>query len=201
MPKIILKGITQINDPVLEEVNERPDGARVLPVSEHFMWTSLIFAVPVMLLCIALIFVKRYMMQDFPMIRWMIPAGILLGILCCMLHELLHAVLQPQGATAYIGFIPSKFMFYMKCKEPLSKRRFIVMSLLPAVLGVIPMAAFLGCEQPMLNSIFWPMAMIGLVSPAPDYLNVYHVLKKVPKGAYIQDDTEGMCWFKKEEIQ
>lgn len=39
----------------------------------------------------------------------------------------------------------------------------------------------------------WSMAIIGLVSPLPDYLNVYCVLKQVLKGAYIQDDKDGMC--------
>ncbi len=37
------------------------------------------------------------------------------------------------------------------------------------------------------------MGPIGLVSLCPDYLNVYCVLKQVPKGAYIQDDESGMC--------
>jgi len=197
VPKIVFKGITKADDPVLLEVKERPQGAKELRVSEHYMWTSLVFALPCMLLCLALLFVKKEMMQDFPMIRPMIPLGILLGIACCLLHELLHAVLQPKEATAYIGFIPSQFMFYMKCKEPISKKRFIAMALLPMILGVIPLIAFLVSENQTLNAIFWPMAMIGLVSPAPDYLNVYHIIRQVPAGAYIQDAPQGMCWFVK----
>ena len=43
----------------------------------------------------------------------------------------------------------------------------------------------------------WAMAVIGLVSPSPDYLNVYCVLKQVPNGSYIQDDKDGICWFGK----
>lgn len=161
------------------------------------MAVSLIFSVPIVLLCFILIFVKKNLMGDFPVLRHIIPVGIILGILCCFIHELLHAMIQPRGEKVYIGFIPAKFIFYMKCKEPLSKSRFVLMELLPAILGIIPLIVFMISNNQMLNSIMWPMAVIGLVSPSPDYLNVFCVLRQVPRGAYIQDDIQAMCWFEK----
>ena len=178
-------------------MNERPKNAKILNIPENNMLVSLIFAIPLMIFCFCLIFVKKNMMNDFPMIRHYIPIGIVLGFLCCLIHELLHAIPQPKGAKVYIGFIPSKFIFYMKCKEPLLKGKFILMSLLPILLGIVPLIIFMISNNQILNSIMWAMAMIGLVSPSPDYLNVYCVLKQVPKKAYIQDDKEGLCWFKK----
>lgn len=83
----------------------------------------------------------------------------------------------------------------MKCKEPLIKKRFILMELLPIILGIVPIAIFMISNNQIFNSIMWAMGVIGLVSPSPDYLNVYLVLKQVPKGAFIQDDENGMCWF------
>lgn len=197
MPNIIFKGITKINDPIFDEVNKRPKNAKVLHIPENNMVVSIVFAVPFIILCIALIFVKKSMTNDFPMIRHIIPVGIVLGILYCFIHELLHAIPQPKGAKVYIGFIPSKFIFYMKCKEPLTRGRFILMSLLPILLGIVPLIIFMVSNNQILNSITWTMAMIGLVSPSPDYLNVYCVLKQVPKGAYIQDEKAGLCWFEK----
>ena len=195
MPNIIFKGITKENDSIFDEVNERPKNAKTINIPQNNMLVSLIFAIPFTVLCFCLIFVKKKMMGDFPMIRHFIPIGIILGILFCFVHELLHALPQPKGAKVYIGFIPSKFIFYMKCKEPLIKKRFILMELLPIILGIVPIAIFMISNNQILNSIMWAMGVIGLVSPSPDYLNVYLVLKQVPKGAFIQDDENGMCWF------
>ena len=196
MSKIIFKGITKANDSLFSEVNKKPKGSKKLSIPKNNMLVSLIFGLPFILLCFILIFVKKDMMNDFPMISHIIPIGVVLGIITCFFHELLHAVIMPKGSTAYVGFVPSKFLFYMKCKEALSKKRFILMSLLPIILGIIPLIIFMFSNNQILNSIMWPMAMIGLVSPSPDYLNIYSVLRQVPNGAYIQEDVDGLCWFK-----
>ncbi len=195
MPKIIFKGITKEDDPILNEVNEMPKKAKVLNIPKNNMMVSLIFAIPFMILCFILIYVKKDIMNDFPMIRSFIPLGIILGFLTCFIHELLHAIPQSKDAKVYIGFIPKSFVFYMKCKEPIKKGRFILMSLLPMILGIIPLIIFMISSNQILNSIMWPMAIIGLTSPSPDYLNVYFVLKEVPNKAYIQDKEDGLCWF------
>lgn len=196
MPKIIFKGITKENDPIFMEVNAQPKTAKKLYIPDNNMLVSLVFAIPLIIICLGLIFFKKNIMQDFPMLRHFIPLGIILGILCCFIHEILHALVNTKYAEVYIGFIPTKFIFYMKCKEPLSKKRFIIMSLLPVLLGIIPLIVFLISNNQILNAIMWPMGVIGLVSPSPDYLNVYCVLKQVPNNAYIQDTKNGMCWFK-----
>jgi hypothetical protein len=87
----------------------------------------------------------------------------------------------------------------MKCKAELSKKRFIAMSLLPIILGIIPLIVFTVApiEYKILNSMMWSMAMIGLVSPITDYMNVYHVLKEVPNNGYIQDGEDGLYWYEK----
>lgn len=197
MPNIIFKGITKETDPIFDEVNKRPKNAKTLNIPKNNMLVSSLFAIPITILCFILLFIKKNMMNDFPMIRTFIPVGIILGFLCCFIHELLHAIPQPKDAKVYIGLIPSKLIFYMKCKEPISKGRFILMSLLPVILGIVPLIIFMLSENQILNSIMWAMAVIGLISPSPDYLNVCCVIKQVPKGAYIQDDKDGMCWFKK----
>lgn len=197
MPNIIFKGITKASDPIFDEINEKPKKAKTLNIPKHNMLVSLIFALPFIILCFILMFVKKDIMNEFPIIPFFVPIGIILGILCCFIHELLHAIVQPKKAKVYIGFIPSQFIFYMKSKEPLSKRRFILMAILPILLGIVPLIIFMLSNNQILNGIMWPMAMIGLVSPSPDYLNIFLVLKNVPKGAYIQDDKDGMCYFVK----
>lgn len=195
MAHIVFKGLTKADDPILEEILPTPKGARTLRLPANPMAVSMLYGIPMMLLCFAALLIKRNMMNDFPMVRSLLPLGLLLGLACCFVHEWLHALPQPKGATAYIGLIPRHFMFYMKCKEPLSRGRFILMSLLPVVLGVLPLAGFMLSGSQELNAILWPMAMIGLVSPSPDYQHVAQVLRQVPKGARIQDSEDGMCWY------
>lgn len=59
MPNIIFKGITQANNPIFDEVNEKPKNAEILNIPENNMLVSLIFAIPFMILCFCLIFVKK----------------------------------------------------------------------------------------------------------------------------------------------
>lgn len=77
---------------------------------------------------------------------------------------------------------------------PLSKKRFILMCLLPYILGIIPFICFIisPSNNLILNAILWGMAFLGMASPYPDAYNVYQVIKQVPKGKKVQfyeDDT------------
>jgi len=36
---------------------------------------------------------------------------------------------------------------------------------------------------------------MGLISPAPDYMDVLIILRKVPKGAMIQATENGLVWY------
>lgn len=193
MPHIIFKGIARADDPDLLAVNPKPAGARDLrlsSVAEQVLWM-----LPGFFLCITSMIMKARLTGRFPLLAPLLPVGVLLGILACFLHELLHALPQPKGAVVYIGFIPRGFLFFMKCKEPISRRRFVLMALLPVTLGVIPLALFWFSTSSALCALWWPMAMIGFLSPAPDYANVFHILREVPPKGRIQDAEQGLCWF------
>ena len=119
--------------------------------------------------------------------------GLLIGIALLLVHELLHAIVYPKGVATYIGII-KPFTFCSLASYPLSKSRFIVMCLLPYILGIIPFIIFwiLPANYSEINSIFWAIALMGIASPSPDAYNVYQVIKQVPKGKKVQfyvDDT------------
>ena len=38
-------------------------------------------------------------------------------------------------------------------------------------------------------------SFMGLISPAPDYMDVLIILRKVPKGAMIQATENGLVWY------
>lgn len=192
MPKMIWKGIT--NPDFVFKTGDLPDNSQIIHIPENPMRRSVLFAIPFILLCF---FVLWERLKSFSLDKPYLLIGIVLSILLCTVHELLHAIVYPKKYNAYIGIIPKEFIFYMSCSAPLRKKRFILMSLLPMILGVIPLAVFV-CMPPdyrILDAILWPMAMMGLVSPSPDYMNVYYVLKEVPRNAYIQDGENGLYWF------
>lgn len=193
MAKIIFKGIASPDDPDLLAVNPHPANAHDLPLPTVRL--QILFMLPAFLVCMGCMAAKARLTGRFPLFAPLIPVGILLGVLGCLVHELLHALPQPKGARAYIGFIPKGFLFFMKCKEPVSRRRFIFMALLPVAWGALPLALFWFSENPPLNALLWPMAMIGLTSPSPDYANVRRILREVPPNGLIQDDVDGLCWF------
>lgn len=195
MPKIKFKLFTKVNDPILAREGKIPKNSVTIKMPKNSIIISLLFTIPLLILMFILYYIKQDIMIDFSMKINYVVLGTILGILCCFIHELLHAIVMPKNADVYIGFIPKKFMFYMKYKEPISKKRFILMSLIPLLLGIIPLIIFIISNNEILNSIMWPMAMIGLVAPASDYLNVYLVLKKVPNGSYIKEVEDGLCYF------
>jgi hypothetical protein len=54
------------------------------------------------------------------------------------------------------------------------------MSLLPFVLGIVPLTLFLSGapEHDFLNWFFFGMAAVGMVSPSPDIFNVWTVCRQ-----------------------
>ena len=90
-----------------------------------------------------------------------------------------------------------KFAAFAVCHEPISKRRFVIMSLMPMLLGIIPLAIFLlSPPNAFLSGICIPMGIIGMLSPMPDYMDVHIICKQVPKGAFVHTQNDGFYWYK-----
>ena len=69
----------------------------------------------------------------------------------------------------------------------MSKRRFILMCLLPFVLGIIPLIVFIlsPAENTMLNGFMFGAASMGMFSPYSDVYNVITVLRQTKKNEKI----------------
>ena len=96
-----------------------------------------------------------------------------------MIHEWLHGIVYPRNALVTIGKITGKISFVALASYPLKRRRFIVMCLLPFVLGIIPLLIIIvsPAEYRELNGLMFGMSCMGMVSPFPDVYNVFIVLK------------------------
>lgn len=101
--------------------------------------------------------------------------GFCLGYICLVIHEWLHGIVYPRNALVTIGKITGKISFVALASYPLKRRRFIVMCLLPFVLGIIPLLIFIvsPADYRELNGLMFGMSCMGMVSPFPDVYNVF----------------------------
>ncbi len=124
-----------------------------------------------------------------------VALGFILGFFVGMpVHELLHAVVYPKEATVYIGIMPKQFAAVALASYPISRGRFVLMSLLPAILGAVPLVIFLmspGTNR-ALNGAMIGLVAMGLISPYPDYFNVYQALKQTKKGCLLQFEKDDL---------
>lgn len=120
-------------------------------------------------------------------------AGSAIGAVLMIVHEWLHGIVYPKEANVTIGKIKGKATFVALASYPLKRSRFIIMSLLPFILGIVPLMLFIfsPAECRILSGIMFGMACMGMVSPFPDIFNVITVLRKANKNdaiMFYQDD-------------
>lgn len=161
--------------------------------SKEQMIKALPFLIPAIIIMFLAMFIKTYIAKDIIIKGWAIFIGLFIGFVILLVHEILHAIVYPRKVNKYIGIVkPFSAVVLVSC--PLSRKRFILMSVLPYILGIIPLICFIlsSSDNLILNAILWGMAFLGMASPYPDAYNVYQVIKQVPKGRKVQfyeDDT------------
>lgn len=106
--------------------------------------------------------------------------GFFLGFLFLIIHEWLHAIVYPGKAAVTIGKLKGRLVFVALASFPLKRSRFIVMCLLPFLLGVIPLILFVlsSPRNTIFNGLLFGMACMGMISPYPDVYNVILVLQQ-----------------------
>lgn len=163
---------------------------------ENIFRASLVYGIPALLLCCAVIAVKWFVLREVAMHPLYMPLGLILGMLLLPVHEYLHALCYAKNNTVYVGVCAKKFAAFAVCHEPISRRRFIVMSLAPMLLGALPLAIFLFAPpNALLSGLCVPSGIIGMLSPMPDYMDVHLVLSQVPRGATIHSSNSGIYWY------
>lgn len=148
------------------------------------------------LCCLLIIFLKKRVLGWPNPSPVYVPIGVLLGLLLLPVHEMLHACCFQRGQTVYIGISLEKFAAFAVCHEPISRKRYIVMSLAPVLLGLLPALLFLLFSQTSVSSaLLIPVMVMGFLSPMPDYRDVYQVLRQTPSQAMIQSQNSGLFWY------
>lgn len=198
MPKIIWKGIIKNEDDFPS--SNIPKDAKRLNTEEDIkkmQIKALPFMIPsvvVLLLCMLL----KTLIAGEKIINFLfIFIGVIVGLFLLIVHELLHAIVYPKNAIVYIGIMPKSFTAVALSSSPIKRNRFIVSSILPIILGIIPLMIFCFSSNDLkeLNGLMFGMAVMGMISVYPDFYNVHCVLKQVPKNAFIQNDKNTTYYF------
>ena len=193
MPKIKWIGLIKEEKMKEYQVGELSKNAKKMNMpttSKEMMIKALPFIIPAFVILFLSVYFKS---GEFFLLRLYIIIGVLLGFLALIIHELLHAIVYPKNANVYIG-IAKPITFVALASYPLKKEKFILMCLLPYILGIIPLILFwiMPITDMKIHSILFGLSAMGLGSPYPDLFNVYQVLKQTPKNCKIQfykDDT------------
>ena len=173
-----------------------PNRAKAIDMPADIFKSSMAYGMLPLVLCGAIIAAKWLILQEREINPVYVPIGILLGLLLMPVHELLHALCYEKGQKVYIGISLKKFAAFAVCHEPISKRRFIVMSLMPVLLGVVPFVVFLlAPPNGILSGICIPLGVMGVLSPMPDYMAVSIVCRQVPPKAYVHTQNHGFYWY------
>lgn len=176
-----------------EELDEQAVKMKMPKSSKEQMIKAIPFLIPAIIVMFLAMVIKTYIAKDIVIKGWGILIGLLIGFILLFVHEFLHAIVYPKKIKKYIGIV-KPFTPVALASYPLSKKRFVLMCLLPYILGIIPLICFAiaPSNNLILNAILWGIAFLGMVSPYPDAYNVYQVIKQVPKGKKVQfyeDDT------------
>ena len=193
MPKIKWIGLIKeekMKDYQVGELSKNAKKMNMPTTSKEMMIKALPFIIPALVILFLSVSFKS---GEFFLLRLYIIIGVLLGFLALIIHELLHAIVYPKNANVYIG-IAKPITFVALASYPLKKEKFILMCLLPYILGIIPLILFwiMPITDMKIHSILFGLSAMGLGSPYPDLFNVYQVLKQTPKNCKIQfykDDT------------
>lgn len=158
---------------------------------------SLPFAAVMFVFCFAVMFIKTYSAGDMLFSPLFVPLGALMGLILMAVHELLHAIVYPSGAEVAVGVIPKQLAAVALVSYPLSRKRFAFMSLLPLVLGLVPLAVFLFLPADMkrLSGVMFGAAIMGCISVAPDVYNVFQMIRQSPGNSKIQFHGDDMYYI------
>lgn len=198
MPKMIWKGIIKSEKDF--PTADIPENAKKIDSEEDMkkmQIKALPFMIPSVFLCFLGMFVKTFIANEKVINVGFLFLGIIIGFFLIIVHELLHAIAFPKNATIYIGIMPKSFTAVALSSSPVKRNRFIFLSILPVVLGLIPFVIFCLSSNYLkgLNGILFGMSIMGMISVYPDIYNVCNILKVVPKNGIIQNNKNETYYY------
>ena len=160
-----------------------------------------LFVIPVIILIILAIILKSYLIGEGIYIVYFNFPAIILALLSIFPHELLHAICFPKNQKVQLWLMPAFMGAFVVSTAPISKRRFIFLSLLPnVVFGLIPLIIWLFLPQDTeLAAFVFTFSILCLSFGVGDYLNVFNASLQMPKGSIQQLSGMNSYWYMPDE--
>ena len=156
---------------------------------------SALFAVPLLAIAVLFLLVKINTM-GVRIDRTSFFIGIGIALIFTAAHELLHAVCFPSGHEVIMYY--TSMGLGITSIAPLSKKRFLLINLLPMVkLGIVPLIVwlFLPKDCVVVNSILFAFSFFHLGASYGDLQNITNAIRNVPKNATIQISGDQIYWY------
>ena len=201
MPKIIWEG-NKKEWGLPHDGEALKQGALKIKTSENIFIDSIPYGIPAMLICFFVVFLKAYIIREPPISPLYIFPSFIIGMLVALpIHEFMHAICYPKGAVVWIGFCMRKVAAYAISFTPITRKRYILMSLAPSIWGIISLVAFvcIPITHKALLTLFVAPMFTGLISPCPDYMDIIAVMKQTEAGDMIQASNDGLYKFKQSQ--
>jgi hypothetical protein len=122
--------------------------------------------------------------------------ALLLSLVALYPHELLHAVCFGKHANVELFFAPKKLMLFVASPQPITKSRFILLSLLPnLIFGWLPLLVWAALPYGGYSNILFLFSVFSILLGIGDYSNAYSALHQMPKGSIQQMSGSHSYWF------
>lgn len=195
---LVWKGIYKGKDQL--PVGELPERAVKFKEPDSMLRLNVvasIFIIPVIMLVAIAYLIKSNLLGTSVDMNFINLWGILLAFSMILPHELLHAVLFPKDKEVELWVSPSAFAAFVVSTAPVSKGRFIFLSLLPnIVFGFIPLIIWIFVpEGGTMTEILFSFAVMSLSFGIGDYLNVFNSIFQMPKGSIQQLSGMNSYWY------
>jgi hypothetical protein len=198
--KIIYKGIFKDYEQL--PLGELPPDAVKFKEAESFQKlsvVSLIFIIPALFLVAIIVMLSGLLHGGItiggglfiPLIAFSI------GLLTIIPHEILHAVCFGKGAEIEVFMSLKHFNAFVVCTKPITKMRFIMLSLLPNLaFGWLPLIIWAILPYSGIYSdVLLYASVFGVLLGIGDYTNVYNAIRQMPKGSMQQLSGFNSYWF------
>ncbi len=154
---------------------------------------ALLFALPVAIV----MFILLSMFGGSEMYGRYNLCGLVIALALVPLHEYIHALFCGKNAEVYMYYSLKHYMMFVLTLTPMTKARFIVMSLMPSlILGWLPfLAGLLICPSADIGGILMAAGIFGAIMGCGDYMNMFNAAVQMPKGSLTQLSGMHSYWF------
>jgi hypothetical protein len=129
-------------------------------------------------------------------LRGVFSVGILISISVLALiavHELLHVSAFPKGGARFIGVWPSKLLFYAAYHGPLSRNRFLWVTIVPfLVLTIAPLVA--AAAMRTTHGLIAVMSILNGAFSCGDLVGMALIAVQVPASAEVRNQGWETWW-------